>query len=297
LNVRNGGFRSVGFRVTTATSERSSFGTVCPKADVRKRTSTGKVVARAAAENLTPVLLELGPKSRAGRRNRQHPRRRQEDRLGRNGVGRTWCTSPGYASVHKSVAEAFVADAKAALIALYGKDSQANPDYPRIIGAREVSRLAALIDPAKVVIGGQSVPAARYLDPTIIYPVDWDDRIMEDEIFGPILPILTYRTLDEAFGRIAVAPRPLTAFVASRSQSTIDRFTSERSFGGGAVTQVNIHLFVETMPFGGVGSAGMGHYYGKYGFDMLTHAKSLLISPPDVAIDHLFPGAYRSRFT
>ena len=140
-----------------------------------------------------------------------------------------------------------------------------------------------------MVIGGRSDPDARYLDPTIVYPVSWDDRIMEDEVFGPILPVLTYRTLDEAFSRIAAGPHPLAAFIFSRNQSTIDRFVGELSFGGGAVNQVNIHLFVESMPFGGVGPAGMGHYYGKYGFDMLTHAKSMLISPPDVAIDHLFP--------
>jgi aldehyde dehydrogenase (NAD+) len=90
-------------------------------------------------------------------------------------------------------------------------------------------------------------------------------------------------------GRIAAAPRPLAAFIFSRNQNAIDRFVGELSFGGGAVNQVNIHLFVETMPFGGVGSAGMGHYYGKYGFDMLTHAKSMLISKSDVAIEHLFP--------
>ena len=112
---------------------------------------------------------------------------------------------------------------------------------------------------------------------------------MEDEIFGPILPILTYDTLDEAFEQIAARPRPLAGFVFSSDQRNIDRFLMELSFGGGAVNQTNIHLFVETMPFGGVGPAGMGHYYGKYGFDMLTHAKSMLISPPDVAIDHLFP--------
>jgi len=203
--------------------------------------------------------------------------------------GGQWCMSPGYAYVHESVAEAFVAEAKAALIALYGEDPKANPDYSRIISAREVSRLAALIDPAKVVIGGQSDADARYLDPTILYLVSWDDPIMEDEVFGPILPILTYRTLDEACGRIDAAPRPLAAFIFSRSQGAIDRFVGELSFGGGAANQVNIHLFVVTMPFGGVGSAGMGHYYGKYGYDMLTHAKSMLISPPDMAIEHLFP--------
>ena len=100
---------------------------------------------------------------------------------------------------------------------------------------------------------------------------------------------MTYRTLDEALGRIAATPHPLAAFIFSRDKAAIDRFIGELSFGGGAVNQVNINLFIETMPFGGVGPSGMGHYYGKYGFDMLTHAKSMLISPPDVAIKHLFP--------
>jgi aldehyde dehydrogenase (NAD+) len=112
---------------------------------------------------------------------------------------------------------------------------------------------------------------------------------MKDEIFGPIPPILTYKSLDEAFVRIAEGPRPLAAFIFTRSQAAIDRFVGELSFGGGAVNQVNIHLFIESMPFGGVGPAGMGHYYGKAGFDMVTNAKSMLISPPDVAIEHLFP--------
>jgi aldehyde dehydrogenase (NAD+) len=203
--------------------------------------------------------------------------------------GGQWCTSPGYAYVHESVAEPFVAEAKRALIELYGPDPKNNPDYSRVINAREVSRLAALIDPKKVVAGGKSDPETRYLDPTIVYPVSWDDKIMEDEVFGPILPILTYKTLDEALQRMASTPRPLAGFVFSRDQKTINRFVGELSYGGGAVNQVNIHLFVESMPFGGTGTAGLGHYYGKYGFEMLTHAKSMLVSPPDVAIDHLFP--------
>ncbi len=253
-------------------------------------TSTGKVIARAAAENLTPVLLELGGQNPAlVDETANIPDAAKKIVWGAMAWGGQWCMSPGYAYVHESVAEAFVAEAKAALIALYGEDPKANPDYSRIISAREVSRLAALIDPAKVVIGGQSDADARYLDPTILYLVSWDDPIMEDEVFGPILPILTYRTLDEACGRIDAAPRPLAAFIFSRSQGAIDRFVGELSFGGGAANQVNIHLFVVTMPFGGVGSAGMGHYYGKYGYDMLTHAKSMLISPPDMAIEHLFP--------
>ena len=253
-------------------------------------TSTGKVIARAAAENLTPVLLELGGQNPAlVDETANIPDAARKIVWGAMAWGGQWCTSPGYAYVHESVAEAFVAETRAALLALYGEDPKTNPDYSRIISARDVSRLAALIDPAKVVIGGQSDPDARYLAPTILYPVSWDDPVMEDEVFGPILPVLTYRTLDEALGRISAAPRPLAAFIFSRSQGAIDRFVGELSFGGGAVNQANIHLFVETMPFGGVGPAGMGHYYGKYGFDMLTHAKSVLISPPDVAIEHLFP--------
>jgi aldehyde dehydrogenase (NAD+) len=253
-------------------------------------TSTGKVIARAAAENLTPVLLELGGQNPAlVDETANIPDAAKKIVWGAMAWGGQWCTSPGYAYVHESVAENFVAKAKAALIALYGEDPKSNPDYSRIISAREVSRLAALIDPAKVVAGGRSDPDARYLDPTILHPVNWEDRIMEEEVFGPILPILTYRTMDEALGKIAATPRPLAAFIFSRDQRAINRFTGELSFGGGAVNQVNIHLFVETMPFGGVGAAGMGHYYGKYGFDMLTHPKSMLISPPDVAIEHLFP--------
>lgn len=253
-------------------------------------TSTGKVVARAAAENLTPVVLELGGQNPAlVDETANIPDAARKIVWGAMAWGGQWCTSPGYAYVHESIAETFVAESKKALIALYGEHPKSNPDYSRIISAHEVSRLAALIDPAKVVIGGQSDARARYLDPTIVYPVDWSDPIMEEEVFGPILPVLTYRRFDEALGKIAATPLPLAAFIFSRQQSTIDRFIGELSFGGGAVNQVNIHLFVESMPFGGVGSAGMGHYYGKYGFDMFTHAKSMFVSPPDVAIDHLFP--------
>ncbi|MGX6999603.1 aldehyde dehydrogenase family protein [Caballeronia sp. KNU42] len=253
-------------------------------------TSTGKVVARAAAENLTPVLLELGGQNPAvvdETANIKDAARKIA--WGATAWGGQWCTSPGYAYVHESVAEEFVKEAKAALIEFYGEDPKANSDYSRVINAREVNRLAGLIDPKKIVIGGQSDPAARYLAPTIVYPVTWDDPIMEEEVFGPILPILTYRTLDEAFGKIAATPHPLAAFIFSRDQKTIDRFVGELSFGGGAVNQVNVHLFVETMPFGGVGASGMGHYYGKDGYNSLTHAKSMLASPPDVEIEHLFP--------
>jgi aldehyde dehydrogenase (NAD+) len=253
-------------------------------------TKVGKIVAHAAAENLTPVLLELGGQNPAIVDETANIADAAKKIVwGAMAWGGQWCTSPGYAYVHESIAKQFVAEAKKAVVELYGKDPKNNPDYSRIINAKTVSRLAALIDPAKVVYGGASDPELRHLDPTILYPISWDDEIMDDEIFGPILPVLTYKTLDEAFANISAKPHPLSAFIFSQDQTNIDRLVGELSFGGGAVNQVNIHLFIESMPFGGVGPAGMGHYYGKYGFDMLTHAKSMLISPPDVAIDHLFP--------
>jgi aldehyde dehydrogenase (NAD+) len=253
-------------------------------------TKVGKIVAHAAAENLTPVLLELGGRNPAVvDRTANIPDAAKKAVWGAMAWGGQWCTSPGYAYVDASIAEAFVSEAKKAVVDLYGSDPRNNPDYSRIISAQEVNRLSALIDPARIVYGGGADAEARYFEPTILYPISWDDEIMEDEIFGPILPILTYTSLDEAFARIAATPHPLSAFIFSRDQATIDRFIRELSFGGGAVNQTNIHLFIETMPFGGVGPAGMGHYYGKDGYNMPTHAKAMLISPADVAIDHLFP--------
>ena len=252
-------------------------------------TVVGKIVAKAAAENLTPVLLELGGMNPAVvDATANVPDAAKKIVWGKMAWGGQWCTAPGYAYVHESVAEAFVAEARKALVELFGKDPKSNSDYSRIINGRAVERLASLIDPAKVIAGGKSDPDAHYLDPTLLYPVTWEDKSMKDEIFGPILPILTYKSLEEALKRIAATPRPLAGYIFSRDQTTIDRFIGQLSFGGGGVNVVNVYLFVETMPFGGTGAAGMGHYYGKYGFDALTHAKSMLISPPDVAIEHLY---------
>jgi aldehyde dehydrogenase (NAD+) len=160
-------------------------------------TKVGKVVARAAAENLTPTLLELGGQNPAiVDQTANIANAAKKIAWGAMAWGGAWCTSPGYAYVHESVAEQFVGEAKKAVVEMYGSDPRNNPDYSRIISAKEVSRLASLIDPKKVVYGGKSDPEARYLDPTIIYPVSWEDHIMEDEVFGPILPILAYKTLD-----------------------------------------------------------------------------------------------------
>jgi aldehyde dehydrogenase (NAD+) len=250
----------------------------------------GKVVMRAAAEHLTPVLLELGGQNPAiVDETANLPDAAKKIVWGAMAWGGQWCTSPGYAVVHESVAEQFVTECKKAVVELYGPDPRNNPDYSRVISPAAVERLASLIDPKKVIYGGKSDPQARYLDPTILYPISWSEKIMEDEIFGPLLPILIYSNLGKLIDKIKSLPKPLAGYVFSRNQQAIDRVLQSVSFGGGAVNQTNVFLFIESMPYGGVGSSGIGNYYGKYGYDSLTHAKSILISPPDVPIDHLFP--------
>jgi aldehyde dehydrogenase (NAD+) len=250
----------------------------------------GKVVMRAAAENLTPVLLELGGQNPAIVDETANITDAAKKIVwGAMAWGGQWCTSPGYAVVHESVVGEFVAGCRKAIVDLYGADPKSNPDYSRVISSSAVERLASLIDPQKVVYGGKSDPSVRYLDPTILYPVLWSDKIMQDEIFGPLLPILMYSDLGKLIEKIKSLPKPLAAYMFSRNQKAIDQVLQSLSFGGGAVNQTNVFLFIESMPYGGVGTSGIGNYYGKYGFDSLTHAKSILISPPNVAIDHLFP--------
>jgi len=253
-------------------------------------TWVGKIVMGAAAEHLTPVLLELGGQNPAivdETANLNDAARKLV--WGATAWGGQWCTSPGYVYVHELVADEFVAECKKAVIELYGDRQKENADYSRIINAREVKRLASLIDPRKVVSGGNYDEQERYFDPTILYPVYWSDKIMQDEIFGPILPVLRYSNFSDAIATIKARPRPLAGFIFSQNQTTIDTFISSFSFGGGAVNETNINVFIDTMPFGGVGASGIGQIGGKHGFDSLTHAKSVLVSPADVSIDHLFP--------
>jgi len=252
--------------------------------------AVGKVVMRAAAEHITPVLLELGGQNPAiVDETANIPDAAKKIVWGAMAWGGQWCTSPGYAVVHESVAEVFVAECKKAVVELYGANPENNPDYSRVISSAAVKRLASLIDPSKVVYGGKSDATSRYLDPTVLYPISWSDKIMEDEIFGPLLPILTYSDLGAVIAKIKSMPKPLAGYIFSQNQKAIDRVLQSLSFGGGAVNETNVFLFIESMPYGGVGTSGIGNYYGKYGYGSLTHAKSVLISPPDVVIDHLFP--------
>ena len=131
-------------------------------------------------------------------------------------MGGQWCTSPGYVYVHETVADEFVTECRKAVIELYGESPKENPDYSRIINAREVKRLALLIDEKKVIVGGGYDEAERYFEPTILYPVEWTDKVMQGEIFGPILPILRYSNLREAITQIKRRPRPLAGYIFSK---------------------------------------------------------------------------------
>jgi aldehyde dehydrogenase (NAD+) len=253
-------------------------------------TRVGKIVLRAAAENITPVLLELGGQNPAiVDETANIPDAAKKLVWGATAWGGQWCTSPGYAYVHEKVADEFVAACRRAVIELYGDNPKTNPDYSRIINAREVRRLAQLVDSNKVITGGDYDEVERYFAPTILYPVDWTDQVMQDEIFGPILPILKYSDLRDAIAQIKSSPRPLAGYIFSRNQNAIDQFVAGFSFGGGAVNQTNVHVYLDSVPFGGVGESGIGSANGKYGYDSLTHAKSILISPADASIDHVYP--------
>jgi aldehyde dehydrogenase (NAD+) len=211
----------------------------------------GKAVMKAAAEHLTPVLLELGGQTPAiVDETANLPDAAKKIVWSAMAWGGQWCTSPGYVAVHESVAEGFVAECKKAVLELHGDDPKSNSDYSRIINSSTVKRLASLIDPSKVVSGGKFDESACYLDPTILYPVFWSDKIMEDEIFGPILPILTYSDLGRLITKIKALPKPLAGYVFSQNQQTIDQVLRSLSFGGGAVNETNIFAFIESMPSG-----------------------------------------------
>lgn len=254
-------------------------------------TQVGKVVMRAAAENLTPVLLELGGQNPVVVDQTANLVDAAEKIVwGAMAFGGQWCVSPGYVYVHESVAEPFVQACKAAISKLYGDDPKTSPDFSRIISERDVDRLVGMLEGASVVAGGTYDRGNRYVAPTIVYPAKWTDAIMKTEIFGPVLPVLTYSDLEDFIRVVKQQPKSLAAYVFSREESVVNRFLQALSFGGGAVNQTMVQcLMSASLPFGGVGPSGLGRYYGKYGFDSLSHLKSVVFAPADTRVDALLP--------
>ena len=185
------------------------------------------------------------------------------------------CVAPDYILVHESVKDDLITALSKTLREFYGQNIQQSPDYGRIVNLKHYHRLTTLLNDAQmnIVFGGHSDEDTRYIEPTLLDNITSDAAIMQEEIFGPILPILTYQSFDEAINFIQQRPKPLSLYLFSEDENATQRVLNELSFGGGAINDTLMQLANPNLPFGGVGTSGMGRYHGKYSFDTFTHEK------------------------
>jgi aldehyde dehydrogenase (NAD+) len=242
--------------------------------------TVGRVVMRAAAEHLTPVTLELGGKSPAFV-DRDTDLDVVADRLARGkflNAGQT-CVAPDYVLTDPETAAALEPALRRAVEALYGTDPKASGEYGRIVNERHFDRLAGLLDSGRVVVGGDHDRTVKYIAPTVLADVDPASPVMREEIFGPILPVITVPDLDKAIGFINDRDKPLALYVFSESEETRARIAAETSSGGLGHGLPLAHLTVSDLPFGGVGESGMGSYHGRYSIETFSHRKAVLSKP------------------
>ncbi|MFF4505228.1 aldehyde dehydrogenase family protein [Streptomyces sp. NPDC001401] len=242
--------------------------------------AVGRIVMRAAAEHLTPVTLELGGKSPAFV-DRDTDLDVVADRLARGkflNAGQT-CVAPDYVLTDPATAAALEPAFTRAVQALYGTDPSASAEYGRIINERHFDRLAGLLDSGRAVVGGGSDHTTKYIAPTVLADVDPKSPVMQEEIFGPILPIVTVSDLDAAIDFINDRDKPLALYVFSESAETRGRIAAETSSGGLGHGLPLAHLTVSDLPFGGVGESGMGRYHGRYSIETFSHRKAVLQKP------------------
>ena len=239
--------------------------------------AVGKEVLRRAAEHLTPSVLELGGKSPcivdASASIKLAARRIVFGKY--LNCGQT-CVAPDYILCERSVKDKLLEAVKAEIRGQYGDNPLSNPNYGKIINRKHFERLCGLIDARKVVVGGESDPEACRIAPTVMDNVTCDDAVMGEEIFGPILPILTFDDFDTVVDDLKTKDKPLALYLFSNDRKHIKRVTTELSYGGGCINDVVIHLATSEMGFGGVGESGMGAYHGKAGFEAFTHEKSIV---------------------
>lgn len=243
-------------------------------------TQVGRIVAKAAAEHLTPITLELGGKSpcivMADADINMAAKRISWGKY--LNAGQT-CIAPDYALVERPVYEAFLQAMARQVAPAAGADPQQSESFIRIINTRNVDRLAKLIDPNKVYFGGEVDRQARHVAPTLMRDVSWDDPVMAEEIFGPVLPIIPFDNLQETIDRIKARPKPLALYLFTRNEDVQDQVLREVSFGGGCINDVIMHLTSTELPFGGVGDSGMGSYHSEAGFRTFSHYKGVLSKP------------------
>ncbi|MGW6256845.1 MULTISPECIES: aldehyde dehydrogenase family protein [unclassified Streptomyces] len=242
--------------------------------------TVGRVVMRAAAEHLTPVALELGGKSPAFV-DRDTDLAVVADRLVRGkflNAGQT-CVAPDYVLTDPETARALEPRLAEAVTALFGPEPKESAAFGRIVNERHFDRLTGLLGSGRTVTGGDSDRAAKYIAPTVLADVDPKSPVMGEEIFGPILPVVTVADLDEAIGFINDRDKPLALYVFTESDTTRERIAAETSSGGLGFGLPLAHLTVSDLPFGGVGESGMGSYHGRYSIDTFSHRKAVLEKP------------------
>ncbi len=237
----------------------------------------GREVMKKAGEHLTPVTLELGGKSPCivdpSADIKMAARRIVFGKY--LNCGQT-CVAPDYVYCHESVKEEFIQEVQKQIRKQYGTDPLENPDYGHIVNEKHFDRISGLIDNKKVVFGGKSRRETLQIEPTVLTEVTREDAVMQEEIFGPVLPILTYTNLDQVIEEINSYPHPLALYLFSSDKPSINKVTESCGFGGGCINDTIIHLATSEMPFGGFGESGMGCYHGKAGFDTFTHWKSVV---------------------
>ena len=239
--------------------------------------NVGREVLRHTAQTLTPAVLELGGKSPC------IVDSSAKLKLAANRIvfgkylncGQT-CVAPDYILCHESVKDELVKELCLQIKKQYGEDPLKNPDYGKIINRRHFDRIRSLIDPEKTVIGGMDNADSLQIAPTVLDNASWEDPVMQEEIFGPVLPVLTFQSYEEVFRLLADRPKPLALYIFSEDKAPIREVTRRCAYGGGCVNDVVIHLATSSMGFGGVGESGMGAYHGKTGFDAFSHTKSIV---------------------
>ncbi|MBQ7052660.1 MAG: aldehyde dehydrogenase [Clostridia bacterium] len=239
--------------------------------------SVGREVMRRASEHLTPVSLELGGKSPcivdSTAKLDLAAKRIAFGKL--LNCGQT-CVAPDYLLIDRKVKDAFLGHLKKHIVSMIGGDALENDQYVRMVSRRHYDRVMGLIDPEKVVFGGKGNPETLHIQPTIMDGVTAQDAVMQEEIFGPVLPVIAYDSIDEAVEFVRSREHPLALYLFSEDKTTQERFLRSVPFGGGCLNDTIIHLATSRMGFGGVGQSGMGAYHGKKSFETFSHEKSVV---------------------
>jgi aldehyde dehydrogenase (NAD+) len=239
--------------------------------------AAGRIVMQAAAKHLTPVTLELGGKNPcivdADARLDHAARRIVWGKFFNAGQS---CVAVDYLLVDRRIKQTLLDLLVRAINEFYGADPSQSPDYGRIVDHAHVERLARLLGRGKIIIGGGIDRASRYVAPTIIDDITGTEPIMDEEIFGPLLPVIEYEDLAQAIRLVNARPKPLALYFFSRDKDKQERVLRETSSGGGCINDTVVHETVSCLPFGGVGESGMGKYHGKSGFDAFSHERSIV---------------------